>query len=177
MSEEQKEKGILDKIVSLIKGGEQEPVQPVAEAPSVNFEMKFNDLEVEMKAQVDAKVAEIAEMKASHEEALAKLEADHKAELDEVVAKVEVVAKAFEDGKLSVIEAKEELKSEAKSDEVEAKLEDVEDKFSADIEKVELSQDEGSEYLTWMSMEDVKARQEYFKANESVIMAQYELQK
>ena len=178
MSEEQKEKGILDKIVSLIKADKQEPVQePVAEAPSVDFEMKFNDLEVEMKAQVEAKDAELAEMKVSHEEAVAKLEADHKAELDEVVAKVEVVAKAFEDGKLSVVEAKEELKSEAKSDEVEAKLEDVEDKFSADIEKVELSQDEGSEYLTWMSMEDVKARQDYFKENESVIMAQYELQK
>jgi len=178
MSEEQKEKGILDKIVSLVRGYDKEPVQePVAEAPSVNFEMKFNDLEVEMKAQIEAKDAELAEMKVSHEEALAKLEADHKAELDEVVAKVEVVAKAFEDGKLSVIEAKEELKSEAKSDEVEAKLEDVEDKFSADIEKVELSQDEGSEYLTWMSMEDVKARQDYFKENESAIMAQYELQK
>ena len=180
MSEEQKEKGILDGILALIKGEKKvdEPVQePVAEAPSVDFEMKFNDLEVEMKAQVEAKDAELAEMKVSHEEAVAKLEAVNKAELDEVVAKVEVVAKAFEDGKLSVVEAKEELKSEAKSDEVEAKLEDVEDKFSADIEKVELSQDEGSKYSTWMSMEDVKARQDYFKENESVIMAQYELQK
>lgn len=178
MSEEQKEKGILDKIVSLIKADKQEPVQePVAEAPSVDFEMKFNDLEVEMKAQVEAKDAELAEMKVSHEEAVAKLEADHKAELDEVVAKVEVVAKAFEDGKLSVVEAKEELKSEAKSDEVEAKLEDVEDKFSADIEKDEVSKEVGSEYATWMSMEDAKARQDYYKENQMKIDTQYELQK
>ena len=99
MSEEQKEKGILDKIVSLIKGSEQEPVQdPVAEVPSVDFEMKFNELEVEMKAQLEAKSSELAEIKASHDEAIAKIEADHKAELEEVVAKVEVVAKAFEDG-------------------------------------------------------------------------------
>jgi len=175
MSEEQKEKGILDGILALIKGEKKvdEPVQdPVAEAPSVDFEMKFNDLEVEMKAQVEAKDAELAEMKVSHEEAVAKLEADHKAELDEVVAKVEVVAKAFEDGKLSVVEAKEELKSEAKSDEVEAKLEDVEDKFSADIEKVELSQDEGSKYSTWMSMEDGRDKNDYFKEHEDTILAE-----
>lgn len=178
MSEEQKEKGILDKIVSLIKGSEQEPVQdPVAEAPSVDFEMKFNELEVEMKAQLEAKSSELAEMKASHDEAIAKIEADHKAELEEVVAKVEVVAKAFEDGKLSVVEAKEELKSEAKAEDIEEKLEGVEDKFSADIEKVDISMDEGSEYTTWMAMDDIKARQAYFKENESVIMAQYELQK
>ena len=178
MSEEQKEKGILDKIVSLIKGSEQEPVQdPVAEVPSVDFEMKFNELEVEMKAQLEAKSSELAEMKASHDEAIAKIEADHKAELEEVVAKVEVVAKAFEDGKLSVVEAKEELKSEAKAEDIEEKLEGVEDKFSADIEKVDISMDEGSEYTTWMAMDDTKARQAYFKLNESVIMAQYELQK
>lgn len=178
MSEEQKEKGILDKIVSLIKGSEQEPVQdPVAEAPSVDFEMKFNELEVEMKAQLEAKSSELAEMKASHDEAIAKIEADHKAELEEVVAKVEVVAKAFEDGKLSVVEAKEELKSEAKAEDIEEKLEGVEDKFSADIEKVDISMDEGSEYTTWMAMDDIKARQAYFKENESAIMAQYELQK
>ena len=178
MSEEQKEKGILDKIVSLIKGGEQEPVQdPVAEVPSVDFEMKFNELEVEMKAQLEAKSTEIAEMKASHDEAIAKIEADHKAELEEVVAKVEVVAKAFEDGKLSVVEAKAELKSEAKAEDIEEKLEGVEDKFSADIEKVDISMDEGSEYTTWMAMDDIKARQAYFKENESAIMAQYELQK
>lgn len=178
MSEEQKEKGILDKIVSLIKGSEQEPVQdPVAEVPSVDFEMKFNELEVEMKAQLEAKSSELAEMKASHDEAIAKIEADHKAELEEVVAKVEVVAKAFEDGKLSVVEAKEELKSEAKAEDIEEKLEGVEDKFSADIEKVDISMDEGSEYTTWMAMDDTKARQAYFKENESVIMAQYELQK
>ncbi len=174
MSEEQKEKGILDKIVSLIKGNEQEPVQETkAEAPSVDFEMKFNDLEVEMKAQVDS----IAEMKASHEEALAKVEADHKAELEEVVAKVEIVAKAFEDGKLSVVEAKEELKSEAKSDEVEAKLEDIEDKFSADIKKEDLEEEKLSEYSTWMAMEDAKSRQEYYKEHQMKIDAQYELQK
>ena len=178
MSEEQKEKGILDKIVSLIKGSEQEPVQdPVAEVPSVDFEMKFNELEVEMKAQLEAKSSELAEMKASHGEAIAKIEADHKAELEEVVAKVEVVAKAFEDGKLSVVEAKEELKSEAKAEDIEEKLEGVEDKFSADIEKVDISMDEGSEYTTWMAMDDIKARQAYFKENESAIMAQYELQK
>jgi ATP-dependent Clp endopeptidase proteolytic subunit ClpP len=178
MSEEQKEKGILDKIVSLIKGSEQEPVQdPVAEVPSVDFEMKFNELEVEMKAQLEAKSSELAEIKASHDEAIAKIEADHKAELEEVVAKVEVVAKAFEDGKLSVVEAKEELKSEAKAEDIEEKLEGVEDKFSADIEKVDISMDEGSEYTTWMAMDDTKARQAYFKENESVIMAQYELQK
>ena len=180
MSEEQKEKGILDGILALIKGEKKvdEPVQdPVAEAPSVDFEMKFNDLEVEMKAQVDAKDVELAEMKASHDEAVAKLEADHKAELEEVVAKVEVVSQAFADGKLSVVEAKEELKSEAKSDEVEAKLEDAEDKFSADIEKVELSKDEGSEYATWMSMEDAKARQDYYKEHQMKIDTQYELQK
>jgi len=178
MSEEQKEKGILDKIVSLIKGDEQEPVkEPKAEAPSVDFEMKFNELDVEMKAQLEAKSVELDEIKASHEEAIAKLEADHKAELDEVVAKVEVVAKAFEDGKLSVVEAKEELKSEAKSDEVEAKLEDVEDKFSADIEKDEISKEEGSEYATWMAMDDAKARQEYYKEHQMKIDTQYELQK
>jgi len=178
MSEEQKEKGILDKIVSLIKGDEQEPVkEPKAEAPSVDFEMKFNELDVEMKAQLEAKSVELDEIKASHEEAIAKLEADHKAELDEVVAKVEVVSKAFEDGKLSVVEAKEELKSEAKSDEVEAKLEDVEDKFSADIEKDEVSKEEGSEYATWMAMDDAKARQEYYKENQMKIDTQYELQK
>jgi ATP-dependent Clp endopeptidase proteolytic subunit ClpP len=178
MSEEQKEKGILDKIVSLIKGNEQEPVQETkAEAPSVDFEMKFNELDVEMKAQLEAKSVELDEIKASHEEAIAKLEADHKAELEEVVAKVEVVAKAFEDGKLSVVEAKEELKSEAKSDEVEAKLEDVEDKFSADIEKDEISKEEGSEYATWMAMDDAKARQEYYKEHQMKIDTQYELQK
>jgi len=178
MSEEQKEKGILDKIVSLIKGSEQEPVkEPKAEAPSVDFEMKFNELDVEMKAQLEAKSVELDEIKASHEEAIAKLEADHKANLDEVVAKVEVVAKAFEDGKLSVVEAKEELKSEAKSDEVEAKLEDVEDKFSADIEKDEVSKEEGSEYATWMAMDDAKARQEYYKEHQMKIDTQYELQK
>jgi len=178
MSEEQKEKGILDKIVSLIKGNEQEPVkEPKAEAPSVDFEMKFNELDVEMKAQLEAKSVELDEIKASHEEAIAKLEADHKANLDEVVAKVEVVAKAFEDGKLSVVEAKEELKSEAKSDEVEAKLEDVEDKFSADIEKDEVSKEEGSEYATWMAMDDAKARQEYYKEHQMKIDTQYELQK
>ncbi len=178
MSEEQKEKGILDKIVSLIKGNEQEPVQETkAEAPSVDFEMKFNELDVEMKAQLEAKSVELDEIKASHEEAIAKLEADHKAELEEVVAKVEVVAKAFEDGKLSVVEANEELKSEAKSDEVEAKLEDVEDKFSADIEKDEISKEEGSEYATWMAMDDAKARQEYYKEHQMKIDTQYELQK
>ena len=178
MSEEQKEKGILDKIVSLIKGDEQEPVkEPKTEAPSVDFEMKFNELDVEMKAKLEAKSVELDEIKASHEEAIAKLEADHKAELDEVVAKVEVVAKAFEDGKLSVVEAKEELKSEAKSDEVEAKLKDVEDKFSADIEKDEVSKEEGSEYATWMAMDDAKARQEYYKEHQMKIDTQYELQK
>ena len=116
-------------------------------------------------------------MKVSHDEAIAKLEADHKAELEEVVAKVEVVSKAFEDGKLSVVEAKEELKSEAKSLEIETKLEKVEDKFSADIEKDEVSKEVGSEYATWMSMEDAKARQDYYKEHQMKIDTQYELQK
>lgn len=181
MSDEPKEKGILDKIVSLIKGGEQEPALEVKEEAVledvVDFEMKFNELDVEMKAQLEAKSTELVDMKVSHDEAIAKLEADHKAELEEVVAKVEVVSKAFEDGKLSVVEAKEELKSEAKSLEIETKLEKVEDKFSADIEKDEVSKEVGSEYATWMSMEDAKARQEYYKENQMKIDTQYELQK
>ncbi len=138
--------------------------------------MKFNELDVEMKAKLEAKSVELDEIKASHEEAIAKLEADHKAELDEVVAKVEVVAKAFEDGKLSVVEAKEELKSEVKSDEVKAKLENVEDKFSADIEKDEVSKEEGSEYATWMSLSGLE-QQEYYKEHQMKIDTQYELQK
>ena len=177
MSDEPKEKGILDKIVSLIKGGEQEPVKEIVAEEVVDFEMKFNELDVEMKAQLEAKSTELVEMKVSHDEAIAKLEADHKAELEEVVAKVEVVSKAFEDGKLSVVEAKEELKSEAKSLEIETKLEKVEDKFSADIEKDEVSKEVGSEYATWMSMEDAKARQDYYKENQMKIDTQYELQK
>ena len=181
MSDEPKEKGILDKIVSLIKGGEQEPVLEVKEEAVledvVDFEMKFNELDVEMKAQLEAKSTELVDMKVSHDEAIAKLEADHKAELEEVVAKVEVVSKAFEDGKLSVVEAKEELKSEAKSLEIETKLENVEDKFSADIEKDEVSKEVGSEYATWMSMEDAKARQDYYKEHQMKIDTQYELQK
>tara|TARA_R110001592_G_scaffold148214_1_gene372990 strand:+ start:2094 stop:3239 length:1146 start_codon:yes stop_codon:yes gene_type:complete len=181
MSDEPKEKGILDKIVSLIKGGEQEPALEVKEEAVledvVDFEMKFNELDVEMKAQLEAKSTELVDMKVSHDEAIAKLEADHKAELEEVVAKVEVVSKAFEDGKLSVVEAKEELKSEAKSLEIETKLEKVEDKFSADIEKDEVSKEVGSEYATWMSMEDAKARQDYYKEHQMKIDTQYELQK
>ena len=181
MSDEPKEKGILDKIVSLIKGGEQEPALEVKEEAVledvVDFEMKFNELDVEMKAQLEAKSTELVDMKVSHDEAIAKLEADHKAELEEVVAKVEVVSKAFEDGKLSVVEAKEELKSEAKSLEIETKLENVEDKFSADIEKDEVSKEVGSEYATWMSMEDAKARQDYYKEHQMKIDTQYELQK
>jgi len=176
MSEEKQEKGILDQIVALIKGDKkvEEPVQEVVAEIAVDFEAKFNELDIEMKAQLEAKEVELAEIAKAHEDVVAKLEADHKAELEEVVAKVEVIAKAFEDGKLSVHEAKEELKSEAKAEDIEEKLEDVEDKFSAEVEKDEVVAEEASEYSVWMSMTDVDKRQDYFKANESAIMAQYE---
>jgi len=176
MSEESKEKGILDGILALIKGEKkaEEPVQEVVAEVAIDFEAKLNELDIEMKASLEAKDVELAELAKSHEDVVAKLEADHKAELEEVVAKVEVVAKAFEDGKLSVIEAKEELKSEAKAEDIEEKLEDVEDKFSAEVAKDEVSQGSESEYSTWMSMEDPIARQEFYKANQSKIDEQYQ---
>ena len=171
MSEEKQEKGILDQIVALIKGDKQEPVQEevVAEVP-VDFEAKFNELDVEMKAQIEDHKAELDKLKELHVEALAQAEASHKAELEEVVAKVEVVAKAFEDGKLSVIEAKEELKSEAKAEEVAEKVEGLEDKFSADVAKDEIIEEQSSKYSVWMSMELGSERNKYFKENEEEIL-------
>lgn len=181
MSEEKKEKGSLadkvDAIFAFIKGDKQEPVQEevVAEA-SVDFEVKFNELDVEMKAQIEDHKAEIDKLKELHIEALAQAKESHESELKEVVAKVEVVAKAFEDGKLSVHEAKEELKSEAKSDEVEAKLDEAEDKFSADVEKESIEAN-ASEYDMWMSIEDTEERQKYYREHSEKIDAQYELSK
>jgi len=178
MSEEKQEKGILgklDAILAFVSPKKEEPVQEevVAEV-AIDFEAKFNELDVEMKAQLEAKDVELAELAKSHEDVVAQLEADHKAQLEEVVAKVEVVAKAFEDGKLSVVEAKEELKSEAKADEVEADLKDVEDKFSAEADKEDLEKPEDSKYSVWMSMTDIEARQAYFQEHEADIMAEYE---
>jgi ATP-dependent Clp protease protease subunit len=181
MSEEKQEKGLIPQKVkelyALVTGGKVEPVQKevVAEA-SVDFEAKFNELDVEMRAQIEDHKAEIEKLKDLHIKALAQAEESHKAELEEVVAKVEVIAKAFEDGKLSVHEAKEELKSEAKSDEVEAKLDEAEDKFSADVEKESIEAN-ASEYDMWMSIEDTEERQKYYREHSEKIDAQYELSK
>lgn len=176
MSEETKEKGTnakLDAILAFIGLGEKKVEEPVAEV-EIDFEAKFKELDVEMKASLESKDTELAELAKSHEDVVAKLEADHKAELEAVVAKVEVVAKAFEDGKLSVVEAKEELKSEAKAEDIEEKLEDVEDKFSADVAKDEIEDKSESEYSVYMGIEDTAKRQAYYKEHQIKIDAQIE---
>ncbi len=176
MSEETKEKGTnakLDAILAFIGLGDKKVEEPVAEV-EIDFEAKLKELDVEMKASLEAKDVELAELAKSHEDVVAKLEADHKAELEEVVAKVEVVAKAFEDGKLSVIEAKEELKSEAKAEDIEEKLEDVEDKFSAEVAKDEIEDKTESEYSVYMGIEDTVKRQAYYKEHQSKIDEQYQ---
>lgn len=176
MSEETKEKGTnakLDAILAFIGLGEKKVEEPVAEV-EIDFEAKFKELDVEMKASLESKDTELAELAKSHEDVVAKLEADHKAELEAVVAKVEVVAKAFEDGKLSVVEAKEELKSEAKAEDIEEKLEDVEDKFSADVAKDEIEDKSESEYSVYMGIEDTAKRQAYYKEHQAKIDAQIE---
>lgn len=176
MSEETKEKGTnakLDAILAFIGLGEKKVEEPVAEV-EIDFEAKFKELDVEMKASLESKDTELAELAKSHEDVVAKLEADHKAELEAVVAKVEVVAKAFEGGKLSVVEAKEELKSEAKAEDIEEKLEDVEDKFSADVAKDEIEDKSESEYSVYMGIEDTAKRQAYYKEHQIKIDAQIE---
>ena len=176
MSEETKEKGTnakLDAILAFIGLGDKKVEEPVAEV-EIDFEAKFNELDVEMKAKDEDHKAEIEKLKELHVSALTQAEETHKAELEDVVAKVEVVAKAFEDGKLSVIEAKEELKSEAKAEDIEEKLEDVEDKFSAEVAKDEIEDKVESEYSVYMGIEDTAKRQAYYKEHQSKIDEQYQ---